>query len=161
MESKCTYSFLEAKSKIEAFCAYQERCHFEVLQKLISWNIKGEQADNLISHLIENRFLDEERFAAAYVSGKFRIKHWGRIKIKQHLKQKQISNYSIQKGLKEIDLDEYLETLKKLAERKINEFNVKPSDWKNRSKVCRYLASKGYEQDLIMNTVEEILNEFR
>jgi regulatory protein len=158
MESKCTYSFLEAKAKLEAFCDYQERCHFEVQQKLFSWKIVGEQADALISNLIENRFLDEERFATAYVGGKFRIKQWGRIKIVQHLKQKQVSSYSIKKGLQEINEDEYFATMEHLATRKINELRLKPNDWNGKNKVYRYLASKGYEQELIRNIVDSLLD---
>src|SRR5690606_6548026 len=96
------YSFQEAKLKIEAFCAYQERCDQEIRKKLHSWNLYSEDVDILISHLIQTNFLNEERFAAAFVSRKFRIKRWGRIKIKQHLKQKNISDYSINKGFKEI-----------------------------------------------------------
>jgi len=107
MKSECKYSFLEAKAKIEALCAYQERCQFEIDQKLISWGFNEEDSSALIVDLIKNRFLDEERFASAFVSGKFRIKRWGRIKIKAHLKQKRISVYSNDKALKEIDPDEY------------------------------------------------------
>ena len=110
-------SFLEAKTKMEAWCAYQERCQFEVDQKLFTWKFNETERSQIIADLISNRFIDEERFARAFVSGKFRIKHWGRNKIKQHLKQKRISDYSIKKGLQEIDPDEYWNTLKRLAER--------------------------------------------
>ncbi|MCC7454537.1 MAG: RecX family transcriptional regulator, partial [Crocinitomix sp.] len=80
-----------AKSKIEAFCAYQERSHFEVKNKLESWFIDFRDINLLISELIETNFLNEERFASSYVSGKFRIKKWGKIKIRQQLKSKQVS----------------------------------------------------------------------
>jgi regulatory protein len=118
MKSECKYSFLEAKAKLEALCAYQERCQFEIDQKLKLWGFFLEERQQLIADLISNRFLDEERFASAYVSGKFRIKKWGRIKIKSYLAQKHISNYSIQKALKEIDGEEYWQTLVQLANRK-------------------------------------------
>lgn len=156
MKSECKYSFLEAKAKLEALCAYQERCQFEINNKLISWGFNEEERNQLISDLISNRFLDEERFASAYVSGKFRIKRWGRIKIKSHLAQKHISNYSIQKALKEIDGDDYYAALIHLAERKMNElFNEKDS-WKKRAKLSRFLQSKGYENDLIQDAVNQV-----
>lgn len=151
------YSFLEAKSKLESLCAYQERCQFEINQKLISWNFKIEQRDQLISDLISNNFINEQRFAEAFVSGKFRIKKWGRIKITSHLKQKHISNYSIQKGIKEIDLDEYWETIVKLASKKKIELEFKKGDiWDKKSKVFRFLQSKGYETDITSDAVNEV-----
>ena len=146
MERSPKYSLLEAKQKIEAYCAYQERCDFEVRQKLHSWNLHSEDVDILISDLISNNFLNEERFAEAFVSGKFRIKKWGRIKIKRHLKQKRISDYSINKAMSQIDEEEYLDTLKELAENKV----VKgKSEWDKKARIKRYLANKGYENDLI------------
>lgn len=149
-------SFLEAKAKLEAWCAYQERCQFEVDQKLIGWKFNDEQRSQLIADLISNRFLDEERFACAFVSGKFRIKHWGRNKIKQHLKQKRISDYSIKKGMLEIDPDAYWETLLKLASRKMMEQKSKESKQQLQLRVQRYLAAKGYEFDLILDALSEI-----
>lgn len=156
MKSECTYSFLQAKAKLEAFCAYQERCQFEVNQKLLSWNIPQEQRDQLIAHLIQYRFLDEERFAEAYVSGKFRIKRWGKIKIKQYLKQKQISDYSIQKALKTIDSEEYIHSAIHLAKKKQNEQKKGENHWQVKAKIQRYLASKGYEQSIISIAMDEL-----
>lgn len=151
------YSFLEAKSKLEALCAYQERCQFEMDQKLISWNFFPEQRDQLIADLIANNFINEQRFAEAFVSGKFRIKKWGKIKIKSHLKLKHISTYSIEKGLKEIDLDEYWSTLVSLASKKRIELELKKGTiWDQKSKVFRFLQSKGYEADLIADAVKKV-----
>lgn len=150
---KPKYGLLEAKQKIEAFCAYQERCDQEVRKKLKSWNLHSEDIDVLLADLISNNFLNEERFARAFVSGKFRIKKWGRIKIKQYLKQKAISNYSIKVGMNEIDGQEYLETIEQLAlskERLMNETDP----WKRYAKLQRYLNGKGYEQDLIIQTLK-------
>lgn len=146
-------SFLEAKAKMEAWCAYQERCQFEVDQKLIGWKFSEEQRNQIIADLISNRFIDEERFARAFVSGKFRIKHWGRNKIRQHLKQKRISDYSIKQGMQEIDPDEYWETLKRLAERKLADKKPKEDAWQLKARVQRYLSAKGYEFDLIVDAV--------
>jgi len=153
MKSECKYSFLEAKAKIEAYCAYQERCHFEVSTKLRSWGFFGDQENQLIADLITNRFLDEERFAESFVSGKFRIKKWGRIKIRQHLKQKHVSEYSIKKGMSSIGDKEYMNTLNHLAERKSVELEREKDPWKRKVKLMRYLISKGYEQDLIYDVV--------
>ena len=141
-------SFLEAKHKLEAYCAYQERCMQEIERKLAGWGFYGEQQDNLIADLISNNYLNEERFASAYVSGKTRIKKWGRVKIKLNLKQKRISDYSINKAFKEIEEDEYLETLNDLAEKKFNQVSGK-NKWDKRAKMQRYLLSKGYENSLV------------
>lgn len=156
MKSECTYSFLQAKAKIEAYCAYQERCQYEVDQKLLAWKIPAEQRNQLIAHLITHRFLDEERFAEAYVSGKFRIKRWGKIKIKQHLKQKQVSAYSIDKALTSIDPDAYLETAISLANKKFADRKKGETDWQIKAKVGRFLASKGFESGVIQVALDEL-----
>ncbi|MEO9533933.1 MAG: regulatory protein RecX [Crocinitomicaceae bacterium] len=155
MQNAPKYKLLEAKAKIEWYCAYQERCDFEVRKKLHDWNMPYDQVDILISDLISNNFLNEERFACAFVSGKFRIKRWGRIKIKQHLKQKRISDYSINKGMQEIDEDEYIQTIQDLiaSKSRLTKFKDK---WDRKVKLTRYLASKGFESYLI---AEELSDE--
>lgn len=155
MKSECNISFLQAKNKIEAYCAYQDRCHYEVKTKLSQWNIVGEQQDQLIADLISNRFLDEERFAESYTSGKFRIKRWGKIKIRQHLKAKFVPEYCINKALKSIDLEEYYQTITHLVEKKTRELHTEKDLFKKKAKIARYLASKGFEQDLIFEAINE------
>ena len=155
--SECKYSFSEAIIKIESWCAYQDRCTFEVEQKLTSWNIPLEQQSEIIKHLLSNRFLDDKRFVESFVSGKFKIKRWGKIKIKHHLIQKRIDKVSIQEGLKTIELDAYLETMKHLAQKKFLEKKVKDDLWAIRRRVITYLASKGYESDLIHDVVAEVV----
>ncbi len=155
--SECKYSFSEAIIKIESWCAYQDRCTFEVEQKLTSWNIPLEQQSEIIKYLLSNRFLDDKRFVESFVSGKFKIKRWGKIKIKHHLIQKRIDKVSIQEGLKTIDLDAYLETMKHLAQKKFLEKKVKDDLWAIRRRVITYLASKGYESDLIHDVVAEVV----
>lgn len=149
------YSFLEAKQKIEAWCAYQDRCHKEVYNKLRTYGLDDEDTNALISHLIEYQFLDEQRYAESFVSGKYRIKKWGRIKIKAYLKQKNVPQVCINKALNTIDEDLYIENLKVLAERKWKE--KKGSEFEKKVKVQQFLSSRGYEFDLIhdvLNTNE-------
>lgn len=147
------YSFLEAKAKIEYFCAYQERSHSEVESKLYKWGLESDQVNALIADLIQNNYLNEQRFAESYASGKFRIKKWGRNKIKLHLKQKKVSTYSINKAMESLDEDEYRETLSDLADRKHRE--TKGTKWEKFQKTYKYLVQKGYESGL----VQEVLNE--
>lgn len=157
MSEESKYSFLEVKAKLEALCAYQERCSFELDQKMIKWGLGKEDRDALLAHLISFNFLSEERFAEAYVSGKFRIKKWGRIKIRNGLKMKRISDYSIQQGMAVIDDLEYWEHLTHLAEKKWNSLKGAADDYPTRVKLYRYLSGRGYEQDLIKDAVEEVI----
>jgi regulatory protein len=155
MMSERKYSFLEAKARLEALCAYQERCSFELSQKMNQWGINRDEQDQLLADLISRNFLNEERFADAFVSGKVRIKRWGKIKIQIELKKRFISAYSINKALKSVNLDEYWNNLVHLAEGKWASSTEK-DDYKKRMKVYRFLASKGYESDLISDAVKEI-----
>ena len=153
-----TYSFLEAKQKLEALCAYQERCSFDLEKKMKSWNLDAEDRGQLLAHLIENNFLNEERYAEAFVSGKINIKRWGRIKIRKHLKQKFISDYSINKGIASIDEDVYLKNLSDLSLKKYESLKG-PDNYQKKVKIFRYLASKGYEQDLFIESVNKLFGD--
>lgn len=161
MSGESKYSFLEVKAKLEALCAYQERCSFELDQKMIKWGLSKDDRDALLAHLISYNFLSEERFAEAFVSGKFRIKKWGRIKIRNGLKLKRISDYSISKGMEIIEEDEYWNNLIHLTERKWDTLNTPKDDYSTRVKLYRFLSSKGYEQDLIKDAVEEVITKSR
>ena len=156
MLSERKYSFLEAKAKLEALCAYQERCSSELETKLFQWRFDREDSDRLLAHLISNNFLNEERFAEAFVSGKVNIKKWGKIKIRQHLKQKHISKYSMDKGIKSIDDEVYSSNLRSLVEKKFRSLSGEKDSYGKRVKIYRFLASKGYETDLIKDAVEEV-----
>lgn len=157
--SSPSYSFEQALVKMEAWCAYQDRCLFEVQNKLQSWNIESSIQEKIIEKLILNRFLDEKRFVESFISGKVRIKRWGRIKIKHHLFQKRVDKKLIEEGLKNIDQEVYWENLLALANRKLTDVKPSVDPWKTKQKIMTYLASKGYEQDLIFEAMKEI-NQF-
>ena len=142
------FSREQGKIKAESYCAYQERSHFEIRNKLYEWGLHQKDTEEIISELIEQNFLNEERFALAYTQGKFRIKNWGRIKIKQGLKLKRVPDKLIAKSLKIIDEKDYIEKLKQLIEKKNDTIREK-DPFKIRYLLMRYAASKGYEQELI------------
>jgi regulatory protein len=147
----------QALQKLRHYCGYQERCRNEVKEKLYALSIPATGHDEIISILIEENCLDEERFGRAYAAGKFRIKQWGRIKIKHALRRKQINEYCIKKALDQIDREEYIQVLKKLAEEKYAA--LKADQYLTRKKkTMDYLIQKGYEPELIntmINTVSE------
>lgn len=146
--NKKKYTPKQAKLKMESFCAYQERAQKEVRDKLYTWGLHSEDVENIIAELITENFLNEERFAKAFVRGKFRIKKWGKVKIIQHLKAKRISSPLIKIALREIDLDEYEENLDTLIQKKIGS-PAGSLSLAEKAKLMRYLQSKGYENDLI------------
>jgi len=155
MESKIT--FLEAKQKLEALCAFQEKCQSDIYIKLKNWDFDDNQAQQLISHLITNNFINEERYAEAYVNDKYKIKRWGINKIKMYLKQKRISDYSIKKAFNNIDYNIYLNNLNDIAEKKWSEIDKKNKDkWIAKSKLTNHLLSKGYENELVFEIIKKL-----
>lgn len=140
----------QALLKAANYCAYQERCHKEVLEKLSEWGIWGIDAQEILLTLIEQKYLNEERFAIAFAGGKFRVKYWGKVKIRLALKQKDISEYCINKALNEIGDQDYWHTLNEQIDKKWVETKDK-NLLSKRAKVARYVAGKGFEQDLIWN----------
>ena len=151
-----TYTVDEAKRKLESYCAYQERCHKEVNAKLRDMRMIPEAIDTIVVHLIEHNFLNEERFAKAYVRGKFRIKKWGRNRLIRELKFRDISKYSIDTALKEIDLDDYYKTLDDLLQKRIAQ--VKESNsYKKKKKVADYLLYRGWESHLVYEKLNDYL----
>lgn len=144
----------QALQKLKHYCAYQERCHSEVKEKLYNLGAWKKDHDEIIATLIEENYLNEERFAVAFAGGKFRIKQWGRVRIKYELKQKQVSEYSIKKAMKQIDEEEYLSLLNKLAKEKY--VALKNEQYLIRKKkTMDYLAAKGFEADLVRKVVEK------
>jgi len=146
----------QALQKLKHYCAYQERCHSEVKEKLYQLGVWKKEHDEIIASLIEENYLNEERFAVAYAGGHFRIKQWGRIKIKYELKQKQVSEYSIKKALRQIEDEEYGKVLEKLAREKYAALK-KEQFLVRKKKTADYLVSKGYEADLV-NTILKIIS---
>ena len=144
----------QALQKLKHYCGYQERCHSEVKEKLYSLRVWKKEQDEIIAALIEEKYLDEERFAIAFAGGRFRLKQWGRVKIKYELKQKQVSEYSIKKALKLIDEADYLKVLQKLATEKYAV--LKDEQYLLRKKkTMDYLLGKGFEMELVRGMVEK------
>lgn len=144
----------QALQKLKHYCAYQERSHSEVREKLYNLGVFKKDHDPVISTLIEENYLNEERFAIAFAGGKFRMKQWGRVKIKYELKQKQVSDYSIKKAMKQIPEEEYLKTLKKLADEKYT--SLKGEQYLIRKKkTMDFLIQKGYESELVRTVTEK------
>jgi regulatory protein len=135
---------MQALEKAKQYCAYQERCHQEVREKLFGHGLNTKEVGQCIAHLIEENFLNEERFAIAYAGGKFRVKHWGKNKIRFSLKQKQVSDYCIKKALAAIDLDDYEKTLVEIAHKKLKEIKT-GALWMRQQKVKQYLLQRGFE----------------
>lgn len=148
---------MEIRTAINRYCNYQERCHEEVKTKLIELGADLEYANALIAELITSNLLNEERFAQSYARGKFSQKKWGRNKIRQNLKSKKVSAYCIKKGLAEIDEEDYEKTLLQLGEKTLEKYGQDPM-WIQRAKTCRYLIGKGFENDLIQDTLNKLLN---
>ncbi|MCK5824827.1 MAG: RecX family transcriptional regulator [Ichthyobacteriaceae bacterium] len=153
-----TYTVQEIKSKLEYYCAYQDRSHYDVEQKLREFNVIEEARDLIILSLIEEKYLDEERFAKSYARGKFYHKNWGKLKIAQGLKQKYISEYLISSALKEIENNDYFNTINKLIENKIKTTNAK-SSYDLKAKIIRYLQGKGYEYSIIIDEIDNLLQQ--
>ena len=140
----------EALEKIKKYCAYQERCQTEVRTKLLEFKLTVENIENIICCLIEENFIDEERFSRSFVRGKFRQKKWGRIKIRQSLQYKNISEYCIRKGFEEIDEEEYLKTLESILKKKEGLLNEE-NEFIRQQKLAKYAISRGFENNLVWN----------
>jgi len=139
-------SIEEVKRKMERYCAYQERSHYQVERKLREMGMISDAVDHIVLHLLQENFLNEERFARAYVRGKFYQKQWGKLKIRQGLKQHYINDKLIDKALEEIDLSDYQDTLKRLIAKK-NETLKAKNQYEKKQKLIKYLNQKGYKYD--------------
>ena len=153
--AKKVFTVDEVKKKLEYYCAYQDRCHQEVEKKLTEFRLISEAKELILIHLIQNNYLNEERFSQSYARGKFRIKKWGRRRIKQELRNRNISTYNIKSAMKEIDKEEYLSTLYELASSKEKSLKEKNSYIKQQ-KLLQYLYRRGFELDLIREVLRNI-----
>lgn len=155
-KSKKSLTVEEALLKAMNYCVYQDRCHQEIEKKLNDLGMFEDAKAYIITKLIEEDFLNEERFARSYARGKFRIKKYGRLRISRELKTKDISAYNIKAGLSEIDDEDYLKTLRQISEQKLNTIK-EPNAYKKRQKLYQHLAYKGYETDLIYEVINDLL----
>ncbi|MBT3645974.1 MAG: RecX family transcriptional regulator, partial [Cryomorphaceae bacterium] len=143
------------KKKIEHYCAYQERCHLEVTNKLNKLGVFGDELDEYVCYLIDENFLSETRFCEAYVRGKFNNNNWGKIKLSRELKLRNISDWNISNALNQIKSEDYNKKLRKLCE-KLVEISDKP-EFELRNKVVKNLSYKGWEIDLIIKTLNQLI----
>jgi regulatory protein len=153
-KQKKKFTLPQALLKAQLSCAYQERCQQEMRDKLYEWGLFPEAVESIIANLITDNYLNEERFAKAFAGGKFRIKKWGRVKIKIELKRRKISDYCIRKAMQEIDDKEYLKTLSAVIQKKLKE-NPKGKIQARNYKAAQYAISRGFEGDLVWDILRE------
>jgi regulatory protein len=149
----------QALQKLKHYCGYQERCHAEVKEKLYSFGLYKQEVEECISRLIEEEYLNEERFALAYAGGKFRMKGWGKTKIRHALKEKGVSEYCIKKSLNEIDSRQYEKCLNTTAADKWSELRSEKNIFIKMKKTHDYLLQKGFESNLIQQVIATMRSE--
>jgi len=145
-------SSTEVLEKLRKYCAFQERSHRDVGQKMWDMKIPSNLHDDILIELISSDFINEERFAKAYVRGKFRIKKWGRLKIVKGLKEHNISKPCIQIGLREIDDRQYMKNLRQCIDEKRLKLTEK-NPWKRKSAIMRFAQQRGFETELILELI--------
>ena len=156
MQTKKTYTLQEATKKLEHYCAYQERCHKEVVQKLTNMHMIPEAIDVIVVHLIQHNFLNEERFAKTFVSGKFKIKNWGKRRLAYELKQKDVSKVNINQALTEISNEEYIGVFNDLAKKKAH--SIKENNlFKKKKKFVDYFLYRGWESHLVYDKANQLI----
>lgn len=154
MQNNQGISVNDAIKKLEYYCSYQDRCYKEVTMKLKSLGMFQTAIDHILDHLVANNFLNEERFAKSFARGKHKFKYWGKRRIEQELKFRDISSYNIKTALKEIESD-YLSNFYALAERKWQNI-TEPSLDKKKRKWVDFLIRKGYESNLIFDFLKDL-----
>ena len=155
MLRRSTLSREEALQKARHYCGYQFRCHQKVKEKLYSFGLRRQDVEEALATLVEEDYLNEERFAVQFAGGHFRLKHWGKVKIRYELKQRQVSDYCIKKALAGIDEEDYLKTLARLASAKWETLKGETT-FARRGKLQAYLVRKGYEQDRVAAVISDL-----
>ena len=148
----------QALPKIKQYCAYQERSHSEIKDKLYGFGLRKNEVEEILATLIEENYCSEERFAEQFAGGKFRMKQWGRIKIRRALQEKRVSEFCIKKALLQIDGDEYEKTIRKLAEAKWKSLSRERNIFMKMAKARDYLLQKGFESDLVTQAISKLRN---
>lgn len=156
-QKRKTYSVEEALTKLQRYCAYQDRCHKEVVAKLQSMHMIPEAIDHIVGKLIHDKFLNEERFARSFARGKFKYKNWGKRRIVLELKQRELSKFMIDAALKEIPETDYLNAFHELAEKK-NAQLTETNKLKRKKKLADYLLYRGWESHLVYEKINELIN---
>jgi len=156
MYSSKPYTLAEATKKMEHYCAYQDRCHKEVMGRLREMRMIPEAIDQIMGHLIQENHLNEERFAKSFVRGKFNIKKWGKNRIINELKHRHISSFNIKSALKEIDAEDYLTTLDALAKKRLAQI-IETNIQKKKKKLANYLLYRGWESNLVHEKLKELI----
>ena len=152
---KKSYTVTEALEKLRHYCAYQERCHKEVKDKLRGMQMIPEAIEQIIGTLVSDNYLNETRFAQQFAHGKFTIKHWGKLRITRELKARSVSNYDIQKALLTIDSELYLQKIATISIKKWQQLEgTKPQ--MRKQKLYQYLAYRGWETELIYNQLDKL-----
>lgn len=157
MQHRKTYTVEEATSRMERYCAYRERCHKEVLEKLQQMGMIPLAIDEIVTHLIQENYLNETRFAQAFARGKFRMKYWGRNRITRELKMRDISAFNIKLALKELPEQEYISSFHELAEKRWEQLNGEKNPQYKKKKFVDYLLYRGWESNLVWEKLKELL----
>ena len=156
MQYSKSYTVTEATKKIESYCAYQDRCHKEVVSKLKEMGMIPLVIDQIVFQLIQENYLNEERFAKSFARGKFNIKKWGKNRITNELKQRNITKYNINSALKEIEETDYVKTLDALAKKRLTQIS-ETNTFKKRKKLADYLLYRGWESHLVYAKLQELI----
>lgn len=146
----------QALEKIKGYCAYQERCHSEVINKLYSFGLNKNEVAEITAQLVNENYLNEQRFAILFAGGKFRIKNWGKNKIIHELKMKKVSEYCIKKAISQIDFNDYEKTFQKLAEQKLKTLKSEKNIFIKKRKLGDFLIRKGYESKEVYNLLNHL-----
>ena len=155
MLKKNSFTLEEAQKKLEHYCAYQERCHYEVEQKLRELNMISSAQEIIITKLLEENYLNETRFSQSFARGKFRIKKWGKVRIIRELKARRISDYNIKKGLREISDEDYSETFYTLFEKRKASVGHYPL-YERKRKILDYMIYRGWEKEKIYASLNDL-----